>query len=181
MHFDPAHSLALLERTPGVLNAWLRGLPADWTEANEGGNSWAPVEVVAHYLHTERTNWMPRARTIRMHGSSQPFPPFDRFGQRNLPEDRALDALLDAFAVERAASMAELRGWAISPADLEREGQHPALGPTTLAELLAAWTVHDLTHLHQLTRLLAHQYNDAVGPFHKFLGVLHCSGHSQPA
>lgn len=51
----------------------------------------------------------------------------------------------------------------------------------TLAQLLSVWTVHDLTHLHQLTRVLAVQYADAVGPFQKFLGVLHCHGHSAPA
>ena len=31
------NTIALLERTPGALDALLRGLPEVWTETNEGG------------------------------------------------------------------------------------------------------------------------------------------------
>jgi hypothetical protein len=48
----------------------------------------------------------------------------------------------------------------------------------SLSQLLATWVVHDLTHLHQLSRVMAHQYQEAVGPWSAFLGVLKCSGHS---
>jgi hypothetical protein len=34
--------------------------------------------------------------------------------------------------------------------------------------------------LHQISRILAHQYREAVGPWIKFLGVLKCEGHSAP-
>ena len=67
----------------------------------------------------------------------------------------------------------------LSPADLERRGTHPALGPVTMSELLAAWAGHDLTHLHQISRVLAFQYREAVGPWTKFLGVMHCGGHGE--
>jgi len=50
----------------------------------------------------------------------------------------------------------------------------------TLAQLLATWAAHDLTHLHQLSRVMAYQYRDAVGPWTVFLGVMHCTGHSAP-
>ena len=59
-----------------------------------------------------------------------------------------------------------------------RRGTHPALGTVTLGELLATWTVHDLTHLHQIARVMAHQYRDDVGPWSRYLGVLKCQGHS---
>ena len=55
---------------------------------------------------------------------------------------------------------------------------HPALGGVTLPELLATWAVHDLTPLHQVSRIMAHQYRVAVGPWSAYLGVLHCEGHS---
>jgi len=48
----------------------------------------------------------------------------------------------------------------------------------TLAQLLATWAAHDLTHVHQLSRVMAHQYHDAVGPWQAYLGVLQCNGHS---
>jgi hypothetical protein len=56
--------------------------------------------------------------------------------------------------------------------DLARQGKHPALGTVTLAQLLATWAVHDLTHLHQTSRVMAHQYREAVGPWSAYLGVL---------
>jgi len=59
-----------------------------------------------------------------------------------------------------------------------RRGRHPALGGVTLSELVATWAVHDLTHLHQVSRIMAHQYRAAVGPWSAYLGVLHCDGHS---
>ena len=54
------------------------------------------------------------------------------------------------------------------------------LGTVTLQQLLATWVVHDLTHLHQISRTMAHQYRGEVGPWEAFLGVLHCEGHSAP-
>lgn len=181
MNFDLHNSLALLAHTPATLSALLRSLPEEWLNAREGEGTWTPVDVVAHLLYTEHSNWMPRARVIRTHGEAQPFPPFNRFGHVDERATKSLDQLLDDFARIRAASLAELRAWNLTSADLAKTGRHPALGQLTLAQLLAAWTVHDLTHLHQLTRVLASQYDEAVGPFRKFLGVLQCTGHSVPA
>jgi hypothetical protein len=85
---------------------------------------------------------------------------------------------LDEFARVRADNLAELRVLNLRPADLERRGRHPTFGPVTLSALLATWAAHDLTHLHQISRIMAHQYRDAVGPWSVYLGVLQCAGHS---
>jgi len=45
---------------------------------------------------------------------------------------------------------------------------------------MATWAAHDLTHLHQISRVMAHQYREAVGPWSEYLGVLQCAGHSSP-
>jgi hypothetical protein len=52
------------------------------------------------------------------------------------------------------------------------------MGEVTLSQLLATWAAHDLTHLHQISRVMAVQYREAVGPWNKFLGVMQCAGHS---
>jgi len=179
MDHDLEHTMALLERTPGALDELLRGLPAGWTEHNEGGDSWNVREIVAHLSHAERTDWMPRARHLLEFGEAQPFPPFDRLGQRQSMEGKSLADLLDEFAGLRAASLDELRALNLGPAEMARRGHHPALESVTLAELLATWAAHDLTHLHQMMRVMALQYRDAVGPWSRFLGVLHCNGHSE--
>ena|SRR5438270_6484275 len=171
-------TISLLTHTPAALNMLLRDLPETFTLRNEGDNSWTVFDVVGHLIHAERTDWIPRAKTILQFGDTQPFAPFDRLGHLREIEGKSLGQLLDEFARVRAESITELRGLNLQTKDLDRPGRHPALGTVTLSELLATWAGHDLTHLHQISRILAHQYRDAVGPFGVYLGVLKCAGHS---
>lgn len=178
MRHNLESTAALLDRTPAALDALLRGLPGEWTLAREGDNTWSAFDIVGHLIHGERTDWMPRARMILQSGESQTFTPFDRLAQQRESKGKSLPQLLEEFSQLRAKNLRELRGMNLQPADFERRGRHPALGTVTLSQLLAAWAVHDLTHLHQISRVFAHQYRDAVGPWSAFLGVLHCAGHS---
>ncbi|MBB6146515.1 hypothetical protein HNQ77_004494 [Silvibacterium bohemicum] len=170
-------TLALLDRTPATLNSLLRDLPESWTARNEGGETWTVFDVLGHLVYGERADWVGRGRMIREFGESRSFDPFDRLGFRRETEGRTLAQLLDEFARLRTANLEEVRGWNLIPADLDRKGRHPAFGPVSLSELLSAWAVHDLTHLHQISRIMAYQYRDAVGPWSAYLGVLHCCGH----
>ena len=178
MPHDLPQTISLLARTPAALNALLRDLPETWTLRNEGENTWSAFDVVGHLIHGERTDWMPRVRVVLQFGEARPFEPFDRWAQFRESKGKSLGELLDEFAGLRSANLSELRALNLRPEDLERRGRHPALGVVTLSELLAAWAVHDLTHLHQISRVMAHQYREAVGPWGKFLGVLKCAGHS---
>jgi len=171
-------TFALLTRTPAVLNALLRDLPDTWTLRNEGEGTWTAFDVVGHLIHGERTDWMPRARLLLQYGESRAFEPFDRLAQMRESQGKSLGQLLDKFADLRAANLAELRALNLRHEDLERRGLHPALGPVTLSQLLATWASHDLTHLHQISRIMAHQYREAVGPWAAYLGVMQCAGHS---
>jgi hypothetical protein len=49
---------------------------------------------------------------------------------------------------------------------------HPVFGRVTLQQLLAAWVAHDLAHIAQITRVLAKQYGDLVGPWRPMLRLL---------
>jgi hypothetical protein len=178
--FSMAEAMALLARTPAALNALLRGLPDIWTHRNEGTDSWSAFDIVGHLNFAERADWMPRVRTILEHGETRPFDPFDRFAQMRESQGKSLEQLLDDFTSLRSESLAALQALNLQSADLARRGKHPALGSVTLSELLATWAVHDLTHLHQLSRVMAYQYRKEVGPWSAFLGVLKCMGHSAP-
>jgi hypothetical protein len=173
-------TISLLTRTPVALDALLRDLPKEWTLRNEGENTWSAFDVVGHLIHGERTDWMPRVRMVLQSGESQKFEPFDRWGQARESQGKSLEQLLDEFARLRSENLGALRGLNLRPEDLERRGQHPSLGVVTLSQLLATWAIHDLTHLHQISRVMAHQYRDAVGPWIAYLGVLQCAGHSSP-
>ena len=173
-------TISLLERTPATLNALLRGLPEIWTLRNEGENTFGAFDVVGHLITGERTDWMPGARMILEFGESKAFERFDRWAQVRASEGKSLSQLLDEFARLRSQNLDELRALNLQPEQLTLRGRHPRLGAVTLSQLLATWAAHDLTHLHQISRVMAHQYREAVGPWTVFLGVMHCAGHSSP-
>src|SRR3954464_9150450 len=172
---DLQDAIALLARTPATLDALLRGLPDRWTSTNEGPDSWSPLEIVAHLIHAERTDWIPRAKMVLESGEREAFAPFDRGGHAREIEGKSLEHLLEEFARARSANLAELRALNLRREDLERRGRHPALGVVTFSQLLATWVVHDLTHLHQISRVMATQYRVEVGPWSGYLGVLQCT------
>jgi hypothetical protein len=170
--FAIAETVTLLARTPAALDALLRGLPDGWTGATEGGDSWSPFDVVGHLIHGERTDWVPRARIIVQQGEARPFDPFDRFAQFAASDGRTLASLLDEFAALREESLRQLSALRLTAADLDRLGRHPELGTVTLRQLLATWVAHDLDHVAQITRVLAKQYSDEVGPWRAYLRII---------
>ncbi len=175
-HHDLANTVSLLARTPVVLNALLRDQPEIWTLSNEGHATWSAFDVMGHLIHAEETDWMPRVHMVLEFGETRAFAPFHRVPPVQASE--SLGQLLDKFAVLRSANLAALDALHLSQEDLERSGRHPAFGVVTLSQLLATWAAHDLTHLHQVSRVMAYQYREAVGPWSAYLGVLHCAGHS---
>jgi DinB family protein len=180
MKHDLQHTISLISRTPAALNALLRDLPEAWTLGTEGAGTWSPFDIVGHLIHGDRTDWMPRVRMILEYGDNRPFERFDRQGQERESQGKSIGQLLDEFSRVRSANLEDLRALNLQPEDLERRGRHPALGGVTLSQLLATWAGHDLTHLHQISRVMAHQYREAVGPWSAYLGVLQCAGHSAP-
>ena len=172
-------TIALLVRTPRVLDAWLRDLPDSWTRATEGGDTWSAVDIVGHLIDGERHDWLSRVRMILDYGESRTFEPFVRGGHVRETAGRTLPQLLDEFSRVRGASVDALRALNLQPSDLDRKGRHPVFGPVTLSQLLATWPAHDLTHLHQISRTMAVQYREVVGPWTAYLGVMQCAGHSQ--
>jgi hypothetical protein len=177
--FSLTETIAVLTRTPATLDVLLRGLPDKWVRGNEGQETWSAFDIVGHLIVGERTDWIPRARIILEKGESRPFDRFDRFAQFKETEGKSLEQLLDEFARLRRENLAALEALKLQREDFGRRGRHPRLGVVTLAQLLATWAVHDLTHLHQLSRVMAHQYREAVGPWSVYLGVLQCQGHSE--
>lgn len=174
-------TISLLEHTPAALNALLRDLPESWTNRNEGNGTWSAFDVIGHLIDGERTNWLPRARRILESGEARAFDPFDRLAQFRESQGKSLPQLLDEFAHLRSENLRHLRQMNLQPHQLELRGKHPALGTVTLSQLLATWAAHDMTHLHQVARILAYQYREMVGPWTRFLGVLQCAGHSESA
>ena len=180
MEHNLEHTISLLARTPVALNALLRDLPDAWTFQNEGENTWSAFDVVGHLTYLEKVDWLPRVKRILEFGEARPFEPVDRWAQTRENQGKPLAELLDEFARLRSDNLSSLRALNLQREQFGLHGRHPAFGAVTLTELLATWAAHDLNHLHQVSRIMAHQYRDAVGPWNRYLGVLQCTGHSAP-
>jgi DinB superfamily len=178
MNFDLQSSVDLLARTPATLRTLLDGLSEPWIRASEGPDTFSPFDVVGHLIDGEETDWIPRARIILARGPDPRFEPYDRFRHLERNVGRSLSSLLAEFDRLRAANLELLRSWALTPADLELPAAHPGLGLVTLHQLLAAWVVHDLGHVAQVSRVMAKQYREAVGPWVPYLPIL--TDHEKP-
>jgi hypothetical protein len=170
--FDVENGAAILERTPRVLRTLLSGLSSEWINGNEGAESWSPYDNVGHLVHGEKTDWIQRAEIILAQGEDRRFTPFDRFAQFRDSAGKPLDDLLDEFERVRTANVETLRGWNLTEAQLALEGIHPAFGQVTLRQLLSTWVAHDLGHIAQISRVMAKQYRDAIGPWRAYLPVM---------
>jgi uncharacterized damage-inducible protein DinB len=172
MPFVVADGVAVLCRTPRVLRDLLTDLRPEWTRATEGPGTWSPYDVVGHLIHGERTDYIPRARIILAQRDDRRFTPFDREAQFRESAGRSLDALLDEFDQLRVANLVTFDRWDLTEEQLALTGEHPDFGTVTLAQLLATWVAHDLTHLTQIARVMAKQYRDAVGPWRAYLSIM---------
>jgi len=172
MAFDVEAGAAVLERTPRILRVMLSGLPSGWITGTEGGESWSPYDNVGHLLHGEKTDWIQRSEIILAQGANRRFTPFDRSAQFHESAGKSLDDLLDEFERVRARNVATLKGWGLTNEQLALEGEHPAFGLVTLRQLLSTWVAHDLGHIQQISRVMAKQYREAVGPWRAYLPVM---------
>jgi DinB family protein len=172
MNFTLEKSIEILERTPGVLDAMLQNVSADWTSINEGGESWSVYDIIGHLIHGEKTDWMPRAEIILAEKPDKKFELFDRFAQFEESKGKSLQQLLEEFKVLRKKNIELLLSKNITNKTLEEKGIHPAFGEVTLSQLLATWVAHDLNHIAQIARVMAKQYKSAVGPWTAYLRIL---------
>ncbi|MCC7144664.1 MAG: DinB family protein [Candidatus Eisenbacteria bacterium] len=173
MNFNLDEGVAVLERTPGVLEGLLIGLPEAWIRNNEGPDTWSPFDVVGHLITGEETDWMARLHIILGQGENRRFARFDRFRQLERDQGRPLVDLLAEFRRLRERNLEELRSLRLTREQFLLTGEHPTFGTVTAEHLLSTWVAHDLGHLGQIARVMAKQYRDAVGPWQEFLPILH--------
>ena len=172
MKYSLERSYEILDRTPVVLQDLLSGLPDDWVMPNEGPETFSPYDVIGHLVHGEKTDWTVRTKMILEFGNTKTFEKYDRFAQYEESKGKSLQQLLDEFAAIRKENMVWFKALNLTEDDLDKQGLHPVLGDVTLWHLLATWVVHDLTHIAQITRVMAKQYKSEMGPWTEFFRIL---------
>lgn len=172
MTYKKSEALEILERTPAVMYTLLSGLSNDWIRNNEGPETFSAYDVIGHLIHGEKTDWTVRIKRILEYGETKTFDLYDRFAQYEESKGKSLLQLLDEFKNLRNENIIWLKSLKLSQEDLEKKGMHPVLGQVTLKNLLSTWVVHDLTHIAQVTRVMAKQYKEEMGPWPKFFRIL---------
>ena len=172
MEFSINKSIEILERTPHVLIELTDNLSEDWTMHNEGGETWSVFDVIGHLIHGEKTDWITRMEIILSDGANKEFMPFDRFAQLKESKGKSLEQLLKEFLAARELSLAKLRSFKLTENDYNKTGIHPKFGAVTLSQLIAAWVVHDLDHISQVSRIMSKQYKEESGPWIEFMKIL---------
>ena len=171
MKFELSEAADILARTPDTLHVLLEGLSSAWLLNTEGDETWSPYDVIGHLLNAESEAWMVRLDRILEHGEDKAFLSFDRFAHFETSKGKSLEELLEAFSVLRKENVQKLYDLKLSEQDFETMGKHPAFGQVKLRELLATWVVHDLSHIRQIVRTMAKQYETEVGPWKAYLSV----------
>ena len=172
MEFDLHKSYEILERTPIVLKTLLKDINDDWIMGNEGPETFSPFDVVGHLIHGEKTDWPDRIKMILENGTSKEFVPYDRFAMFEESKGKSIAQLLYEFEVQRKKNMQWYRGLNLTESDLVKKGRHPKFGEVTLRQLLSTWVIHDLTHIAQITRTMAKQYKEEMGPWVEFFRIM---------
>lgn len=172
MKFDLNKSYQILERTPSVLRILMSDLNDDWIMNNEGPETFSPYDVIGHLIQGEKTDWRDRTTMILEHGPTKSFVPFDRFAQFEQSKGKSLQQLLDEFETLRKETLNWLRSLNLTETDFSKKGTHPELGEVTLKQLLSTWVIHDLTHIAQITRVMAKQYKEEIGPWIEYFRIM---------
>ena len=170
--FQLEEALASLAETPRVLSSLLEGLPDSWLYFQEDPEAWSPHTVLVHFVHNERSNWIPRARVVLSQEAVRKFPPFQQLPTEGKLMEADVPELLAEFTRLRQEGLSFISSQHLGPAQLAREAEHPSLGTVKLSNLLATWVVHDFNHIHQILKSLAKRHQVSVGPWRQYLGIL---------
>ncbi len=170
--FELAQAIEILEKTPAILKTWLENASEAWVQYKSDDESWSAFDIVGHFIHGEKTDWIPRAQMI-LHGEGEKeFVRFNRFAHFENSQGKTLADLLEEFSRLREKNLETLRGFDLQPDDIALEGKHPDLGTVNLGQLIATWVVHDLEHLSSIAHEMAQRYKQDVGPWIAYLEVL---------
>jgi len=172
MEFSISRALEILSATPAVLEKQLSGLSTEWLMQNDGDGTWTPAEIVCHLIHCDEDDWVIRMKLILSETDDKTFSPFDRTKGFEMSKTKTISELLDEFRVLREKNIAYLISLELTDTELNKKGIHPVFGEVTLKQLLATWTVHDLSHIAQISRVMANQYACEVGPWIEYLPFL---------
>jgi hypothetical protein len=85
---------------------------------------------------------------------------------------KSLKQLLIEFKQAREENITWFKSLRFTETDLDKMGLHPKLGDVTLRNLLSTWVIHDFTQISQITRVMAKQYKQEMGPWLEYFRIM---------
>ncbi|UCE03335.1 MAG: DinB family protein [Candidatus Latescibacterota bacterium] len=138
---------------PHVVSHLVEVVDDELLRAREAERRWSPLEILAHLRDEEVEDFRPRAHAA---AAGEPIPwaiaPEVWVIERRYNEMDPASVLAE-FTTEREKSCAWLRE--LDLARLESALEHPGLGKLRCGDFVAAWRMHDLLHLRQLSTAIA--------------------------
>ena len=157
-------AIALLEKTPAMLELLLRDVPEDILEWKSAEERWSIKEVLAHLLVIEQL-YGDRAKRIVVDEN----PALAKFMPPGEAKVRARSARqhLGEFVASRRA---HIFFWHSIPANGgSRTGMHHEMGQVTLHQMLNELANHDLGHLRQIAEIYrAKAFYPHAGPLQRY-------------
>jgi len=157
-------AIALLEKTPPILELLLRDVPEDVLDWKPAADRWSIAEVLAHLLVIEQL-YGDRAKRMVVDDNPQlakyVAPDEAEIRLRTAPQH------LEDFV---AARRAHIFFWHSIPASGgSRTGVHHEMGQITLHQMLNELANHDLGHLRQIAEIYrAKAFYPHAGPFQRY-------------
>jgi hypothetical protein len=140
-------------RFPTILVNLIQGCDEELLRSREAEGRWSPLEILAHLRDEEIEDFRARAQAaVEGQEITKPIAPQAWVTERRYNEMDPGAVFLD-FSKERADSCKWLG--TLTPADLLRSLDHPKIGKMRAGDFIAAWRVHDLLHLRQLSTAIA--------------------------
>ncbi len=155
IQFELVDAINLLNRTPKVLNAQLRGLQDRWVNLDSEDDILGPRHTVEHMVATEETIWISSLGVILELGR---VPQSDEELQPASYSALSMIKLLDQFGMVRRKNLRTLAEWRLTEQQLDFRGSVSDSGEISARELVASWVTHDLSHLAQVSQFLMRQY-----------------------
>ena len=152
----------VLETTPMVIRRSVVGRTLEQLSWTPEPGRWSVTQILAHLSDTETVGaW--RFRLV-MAQNAVALQPFDQNEWAHAFRYENADPFesLELFAVTRAGTLRVLRR--IDPALMDHYGIHGERGEESVRHLVNLYAAHDLNHLAQIERLLAHAPPAAFRP-----------------
>jgi hypothetical protein len=147
--YTPVQAARLLAASLTMIKTEVAALPPAVLTYRPAAGEWCVLEVIGHLIETEERGFAGRIRTILAEERPR-FSTWDPDAVARARRDDVRDPseLLGEFTARRTESIALVE--TLTPADLERGGDHPEVGWLTARDLLHEWIHHDANHLRQI-------------------------------